>query len=145
MDHAAFLAALINALLHRSFDAARAVELIGEIAEKKPKQWILRPKARGISKAILHFEDLKEGKGLLTTIELEFQPEWQTSIRALEQRFGANWKWLPATGANRPRAIQFPTLSAEMTGVLMVRLTPDSPKEPDAPAKAGSALLRRFF
>ena len=87
--------------LSHSFGPEQAIEEYGTVSERTEKRWTLIPKINGLTSIQLGFEDLKAGKGLLTSVHFQFVSPQNTAIPDLENCFGATARWLPRGPSKR--------------------------------------------
>lgn len=107
MEIALFLLHLLQMLRDPQFGPDQAVAIVGDPVRKDARHWYLQPRNDEFSEAVLYFENIPAGDGLLTTIGLRWKEPWQPTLEELRQIYGPEDRWLPSTGPRRSRTLQF--------------------------------------
>jgi len=139
---AILLLPVVEAFSNPGFDAAAAVAMLGEPVHKTAMRWQLAPRTPEVAQVELDFEDLPAGKHLLTTIRVVLRRPAEVSLESLRSQFGADYRWLPATGPQRPQLLAFDQRGGALPETVM--LSAEYPRD-ETKLVIGSALVRRYY
>ena len=142
MTLAILLLPIVEALSDPGFDAAAAEAMLGSAVHKSATHWQLAPRDPDVAQVELDFEDLPAGPHLLTTIRVVLRKPAEASLDSLRSEFGANARWLPASGPQRPQLLAFDYAKGALPVTVM--LSAEYPRD-DAKLVIGSAIVRRFY
>jgi hypothetical protein len=132
VDWTALIEQLLELLMEDHVNANHLCNLLGDPVEKDRMQWVIEPGpnwAGALGEVFVHFEDLRSGPGLITTIQIRLARPWRSSPAMLERIFGSPATELPIPPATilpggdpspSPRTLAYDVLRNGKMGELMV-------------------------
>jgi hypothetical protein len=116
---------------------------LGEPTDRADRYFRIKPSSSALAQACLRFENLPEGDGIPTTIELHFGSPWKTNRASLEKLFGTDAAWLEHVRTRRTLCFEV-TGDGDTKGTVCIRV--ELPGEDDASEwTVPSALIRRIY